>query len=156
FAPALAAREKLTPEDVERRIDYVHGASMLVTKSWMDNVGLMSEEYFLYFEELEWMRRAEGKYTMAHAESSIVYHKGSQSIGDSSDIGKRSYVCDYYYARNRLLFTRKYYSYLLPSIYLILILDIFRRILKRQPDRAWMIASLLWGKNDLGGGQDRL
>ena len=155
FAPALAAGETLAPEDVERRIDYVHGASMLVTRSWIENAGLMSEDYFLYFEELDWIRMAKGKFMIAYAESSVVYHKSGESIGTSSDIKNRSYVCDYYFTRNRLLFTRKYYPLFTPVVCLVLLSDLFRRILRGQPDRARMIASLLWGKNDRGGGRDK-
>jgi len=151
---AMAAEAASGAEYVERRMGYVYGASMLVTRGMLEDVGLMSEEYFLYFEELDWIRRAAGKYTMAYAESSIVYHKGGESIGTSSDIETRSFISDYYFTRNRLLFTRNYYPLLIPFIYLVLISDVFRRILKRQPERAMMITALLWGKDDFYGRQD--
>jgi GT2 family glycosyltransferase len=31
---------------------------MLVSKQFLETIGLMSEEYFLYFEELDWTLRA--------------------------------------------------------------------------------------------------
>lgn len=150
FAPALPQGRKLTPEEVESRLDYVYGASMLITRDWLSEIGLMSEDYFLYFEELDWIREAKGRYIMAWAEASVVYHKRGVSIGINRDIRKRSYTCDYYYARNRLAFTRKHIPIYTPFIYLLLIMDIFRRIAKGQLERAWMILYLLLGIKESG------
>lgn len=36
-------------------MDYVVGASMFVRKTFIEEVGYMSEDYFLYFEELDWI-----------------------------------------------------------------------------------------------------
>ncbi len=44
---------------IEQELDFVFGASMLVSRSFLENVGLMSEEYFIYCEELDWAMRAE-------------------------------------------------------------------------------------------------
>lgn len=44
---------------IEQELDFVFGASMLVSRSFLENVGLTSEEYFIYCEELDWAMRAE-------------------------------------------------------------------------------------------------
>jgi len=36
----------------ENKIEYVIGASMLVSKDFIKDIGFMCEDYFLYFEEL--------------------------------------------------------------------------------------------------------
>lgn len=61
-------------------IDYVVGASMLISKEFIEDIGLLSEEYFLYYEELDWVMRAKGKYIQAYATESIVYHKEGATI----------------------------------------------------------------------------
>ena len=45
-----------------RKTSYLHGAAMLLKKQVIDQIGLIPEEYFLYYEELEWCTRmtAEG------------------------------------------------------------------------------------------------
>jgi hypothetical protein len=40
-----------------RTVDWVLGASMLIRKSAIDQVGLMDERFFLYFEDVDWCRR---------------------------------------------------------------------------------------------------
>lgn len=46
---------------------------------------LMSEDYFLCFEELDWATRAKGLYSLAYAPNSIVYHKEGASIGSNRE-----------------------------------------------------------------------
>ena len=48
-------------------MEYVSGASMLASRAFLENVGLMEESYFLYFEELDWALRARGKFDLAYA-----------------------------------------------------------------------------------------
>lgn len=68
------------PSDVESRMGYVIGASMLVTASFVRDIGPMQEDYFLYFEELDWAQRALGRYRLGYAPGSRVYHR----VGASS------------------------------------------------------------------------
>ncbi len=92
-----------------RIVDYVTGCSLLVNRSVIDQVGLLPEIYFLYFEETEWCIRASRRgWNIVYAPSSKVYHKGSKSIG------VRSPVMTYYFARNSLLFIKRNFPILLP------------------------------------------
>ncbi|MFC3441154.1 glycosyltransferase [Sphingobium rhizovicinum] len=43
---------------IERQMNYLLGASMLIGRVFVDKVGLMREDYFLYAEEVEWCLRA--------------------------------------------------------------------------------------------------
>jgi hypothetical protein len=94
---------------VERRMKYVVGASMMVRRTFLDQIGLMSEAYFLYFEEIDWATRARGKYSLAYAPQSVVYHKEGSSIGTSWNRRERSASSDYYAARSRMRYTRQYF-----------------------------------------------
>jgi len=142
------ASDPINRDRAERRMNYIVGASMLVSRKFLLEVGLMCEDYFLYFEEIDWTLRGKGKYGLAYAPDSIVYHKVGGSIGTSSNPRKKSFACDYYNVRNRLLFTRRYFPGALPTVYLSLGCAILVRLLLGQWERAWMIARLLFGFED--------
>ena len=50
---------------LELAMSYVIGASMLVSADFLRSVGPMSEDYFLYFEELDWAYRSAGSFRRA-------------------------------------------------------------------------------------------
>lgn len=134
----------------ESWMNYVEGASMLVSRRFIEQVGLMSEEYFLYFEEADWAIRAKERFRLGYAPASVVYHKIGASIGTSSNPMKKSYTCDYYSVRNRLLFTRRFYPVALPTVCLVLAGEIAIRLFCGELRRAVIIFRLMlrWG-NDL-------
>ncbi len=128
---------------VEARMKYVIGASMLVSKPFLEEVGLMSEDYFLYFEDLDWATRAADRYSLAYAAESIVFHKEGKTSGASNRmLQEKSLVADYYGIRNRLLFTRKFFPYALPTVYLALLITIINRIRRGQWERVRMVADI--------------
>lgn len=58
--------EGKTLDEVQRKhhqIDYVIGASMFVSQQFLNEVGVLNEYFFLYFEELDWSMRAYKKNT---------------------------------------------------------------------------------------------
>jgi GT2 family glycosyltransferase len=111
-----------------RQIDYVVGASMLVRRTFLEDVGLMSEGYFLYFEELDWVLRARRRYGFAHAPRSVVHHKGGAATGATRVT--KSLIGEYYGTRSRILFTRKFYPYALPSVVLAILLGASAQVLR--------------------------
>ena len=127
----------------ESRMNYVEGASMLVSRQFLDDIGLLCEDYFLYFEEADWANRAEGRFKLAYAPESIIYHKVGGSIGTSSNPAKMSYTSDYFNIRNRLLFTRRFYPAALPSVWLVIVGALLLRLCMGKWDRAIMIIRLL-------------
>lgn len=130
------------PNEVRRRMDYVVGASMLVTRGFLEEVGPLDEDYFLYFEELDWAKRARGRYGLGYAPRSIVHHKEGAAIGGGADARNKSDTADYHFIRNRILFTRRHAPMALPTVYLALLVAMARRIVRGQPKRAAMIARL--------------
>jgi len=140
--PALTA---LDPTVVERRLFDISGASMLVSRSFLEIIGLMSEDYFLYFEELDWSVRARNKFTLAYAPESVIYHKDGASIKKGTTKYKISMLSEYYLQKNKIVFTRKYFPYALPTIYFGLILAIIKSIVKKQWKRAVLILKIMFG-----------
>lgn len=84
---------------------YAHGGAMLVSREVIGNAGEMPEEYFLYYEELDWseiVKRAGFKIYVQPA--ALIYHKESVSTG------KNSPLKTFYLTRNRILFMRRNHS----------------------------------------------
>src|SRR5205823_8707075 len=51
-------------------IDFIPGASMMVSRAFVDKVGLMADDYFLYFEEIDWAERGRVDFALAVAATS--------------------------------------------------------------------------------------
>lgn len=131
---------------VESKLAFISGASMLVSKPFLEQIGLMREDYFLYFEEIDWAMRAKGQYQLCYAAGSVVYHKEGGSIGTNSVVPKeKSLTADYYGVRSRLLFTRYFFPWCLPSIYLGLLPVLINRLRRGQWQRVSMILLLASG-----------
>ena len=136
FDPATI---QIDAERIEKRFSYICGSSMLVSRPFLDAIGLMCEDYFLYFEELDWTTRAKGQFDMVYAPGSIVYHKEGGSIGSSSDGSKKSKMSDFHALNNRVVFTRKFFPWALPTVYVGLLATTINRIRRKQWDRVLMI-----------------
>lgn len=132
--------QKINAVRIEKKLAFICGASILVTKSFLNDIGLLGEDYFLYYEELDWALRAGSRYTLAYAVQSVVYHKEGASIGGSNrQINNKSLIADFYGIRNRLFIARKYHSYSLPTVYLGLIITVLRRVARKQWSRIPMV-----------------
>jgi GT2 family glycosyltransferase len=76
-------------------------------------VGLMEEEYFLYFEEIDWAFRNGGRFRHGWSRMSLVYHKEGRSIGTNSR-GRPSDTTIYFYNINFLRFIGRFCPWILP------------------------------------------
>jgi GT2 family glycosyltransferase len=86
---------------------YIHGAAMLIDKKVIDNVGLMYDKFFLYYEELDWCERIrKGGYKIMVEPNAKIYHKESVTVGAMSTLKT------YYLNRNRVLFMRRNFGFL--------------------------------------------
>ena len=111
----------------------VVGASLTATRRFVETVGLMSEAYFLYFEEMDWALRNQGRFAIGLARGATVYHKHGGSIGSSSKKGARSPQSEYWLLRARMMFYRRFYPHLLPLIWAQGAAQTGIRLLRRQP-----------------------
>lgn len=118
------------PAPIERQLDMIVGAAMLVSRQFVETVGLMQEDYFLYYEEIDWATRGRKQFCLGYAPASHVWHKEGASIGTSSSGGSALSV--YYLYRNRLRFTLRFYPYFLPSVLFFCALDLGKLVLKRR------------------------
>lgn len=101
---------------LERKLEYVSAASCLASRRFLEEVGVLSEDYFLYCEEIDWATRNAGRFHLVVAEESVVYHKKGRASGSKSVNAGRSAASAYYLWRARRRFTRKYHCWALPSV----------------------------------------
>jgi GT2 family glycosyltransferase len=81
---------------------YAHGAAMMVRREAIEKAGLMAENYFLYYEELDWCERIRrAGYEIHVFLKPLIYHKESVSVG------KKTALKEYFMNRNRILFIRR-------------------------------------------------
>jgi GT2 family glycosyltransferase len=91
---------------IEAELDYVLGASMWATRAWLDKVGLLGEDYFLYYEEMDWAMRGRPFFELAYVPEAVVFHKEGASIGTDPSGGSPFSVFHLY--RSKLIFARKH------------------------------------------------
>jgi len=86
---------------VPRDVDFVTGCALLARRRVLEEVGLLDERFFAYYEEAEWCVRAVRKgYRVIHVPTAIVWHK--MQIEERDDTPQ----VIYFMSRNRLLFIR--------------------------------------------------
>ena len=130
---------------VEATTDFVMGASLGVSRGYVETVGLMEERYFLYFEEIDWAWRNRGRFRIGFADGAVVYHKEGGSIGSSSRRGGRSRLSEYHLMRSKLLLIARFRPWLLPIHWAFAVVQIVARVARGQPDKAAVMTRALFG-----------
>ena len=98
-APPVADREGPT--------DWVAGASMIVRREVFDSVGMLDDGYFLYFEEVDFCRRARlGGWPCRYVPESRVVHLIGQSSGVTDSATSRRRRPDYWFRARRRYFLK--------------------------------------------------
>jgi GT2 family glycosyltransferase len=108
---------------------------MLVTRAFIDEVGLMAEDYFLYMEDLDWGRRR-GRHKIGVASGAVVRHVGGTSIGSATDRKAFSPLSVYLDCRNSILFSRRWAGWRWPLHFLVGLLYVVRYLLYGSPEIA--------------------
>ncbi|SDF86897.1 glycosyltransferase family 2 protein [Mucilaginibacter sp. P25] len=113
--------------------NYIVGASIFFPIVFLSTVGVMNEDYFLYYEEMDWILTGR-KYgfKIALEPTAIVYHKEGASIEGASLNGKNKdkSVADYFSIVNRLKFTKKWYPQCTVSVTIGVFYALLKRLLK--------------------------
>jgi len=100
----IGLREKDTKQynNITAPTAYCHGAAMMIRKEAIEKAGLMSENFFLYYEEVDWCEHIKrAGYEAWVCTEALIYHKESVSVG------KKSKLKEYFMNRNRILFIRR-------------------------------------------------
>lgn len=116
--------------------DYVEGASMIISRKYLETVGLLEESYFLYYEELDLAARARPAFQFGYSPDSVVYHKEGASIGGAHIRADRSALSDFYQTRSCIVFCRRYDPWFLPSVLAATSLRALQRMMIGRPQNA--------------------
>jgi hypothetical protein len=66
----------------DARVDQVMGAAFLMTRSGLDRLGPLDERFFIWFEEVDWCKRAkDAGFDVWYLSGPSVVHHGAQSFG---------------------------------------------------------------------------
>ncbi|MBN9298384.1 MAG: glycosyltransferase family 2 protein [Filimonas sp.] len=125
----------------QKRIDYLSGASMFTHSSALSDAGLLNDDYFLFYEELDFAYRLKRKhYTLLFcADASILHKHGSSIDGKTSKGSEASPFSNYHHFRSKFLFAKKYYKPYVPLYLLITGLQVLNRLLKGNKQSAMAV-----------------
>ncbi len=103
--------------DDKREVSFATGCCILIPRRVIEKVGLIQEEYFLYFEDTDYcVNIRKCGFKIIYEPMAKMYHKVSATTGGDNNI---NYV--YYIIRNRLLFNHKYNNNkVIPYVYILL------------------------------------
>ncbi|MFW8601578.1 glycosyltransferase family 2 protein [Desulfobacterota bacterium M19] len=84
-------------------VSFLSGCALLLRAEAVREAGFMAEEYFLYFEDTDYLQRlSRAGYKTVYVPRAEVLHEGSKTVGFQSS----RYV--YYFSRNRIWFMRRW------------------------------------------------
>jgi GT2 family glycosyltransferase len=130
----------MTPMPDVASIDYITGASLVASRTFVEAAGLMDDRYFLYYEEVDWAFRR-GNLPLRLVPDMIVYHRGGTTIGTGDTTRRASPFANYFNYRNRIWFVRQF----LPNARLFTmgfaLAKAVQLALKGGFDEAWAILS---------------
>jgi len=94
------------------KLNYISGCSMMISRDIAEKTGVFDEKLFLLYEEIDLAQKIKKLgYIMKMCENSIVYHKISRTLKDSP-------LRLYYFTRNRLYISWKYFRLYFPFVFL--------------------------------------
>ena len=127
------------PEDAEEYPDdscnFISGASMIASRGFVLQAGGMTEDYFLYYEEVDWAWRR-GCLPLLRSLDAVVFHQGGTAIGSGSVTRVPSPVSCYFNFRNRIRFIRRHHPVALMPSYLAAFLKIVRFLVQGHRKQA--------------------
>jgi GT2 family glycosyltransferase len=93
--------------DEPMQVDWVTGAAMMIRHEVLDEVGLLDDEYFLYFEETDFCYRARQAGWLAYyVPDSVIVHIQAQATGITDDRKKQPRYPVYWFDSRRRFFVK--------------------------------------------------
>ena len=91
----------ITTNGITDEFDFLTGSCILMSCEVLRKVGVLNEDYFMYWEDVDWSTCARNLgYKLRISDVGCIYHKEGASIKSLSRI--------YYHTRNRILYMKKY------------------------------------------------
>ena len=150
----------LPPLEEACQVEWVAGASMIVRRSVFETVGLMDENYFLYYEEVDFcMAVNRGGWSCWYVPSSRVVHYVGQSTGVTDTKRQPQRRPTYWFDSRRRFFIKNYgwwYTILTEIVWASsFALWRLRRSVQRKPDTdpPYLLTDFVMNSALLKGGQ---
>ncbi len=105
-----------TPAPAVEDIAFISGASMVASRKFYETKGPMREDYFLYYEEVDWALMGE-ELPLAFCPDAPIYHKAGTSIGSPSLTRGASQFSLFFKHRARMMFLRSHAKGFSPMPY---------------------------------------
>jgi GT2 family glycosyltransferase len=86
---------------------FITGASMVASRAFYEAAGPLPEEYFLYYEEVDWALRR-GDLPLAFCAQARIYHRAGTSIGSGTMDRLPSPFSLYFKYRSRMRFIHRH------------------------------------------------
>ena len=132
-------------KDIADRLDFIHGASCLITRALIEKIGTFDPRLFFFYEDVEYSLRAKNAgFALNWAPGAVVRHVSPCSgkltpIRDYKEDPELSENADYHFIRNRFYLLRKEKAYALPFALATLPATISSRFFRGQKDRIRLI-----------------
>lgn len=99
--------------DKIREVGYISGCGLFISVKMLNEVGLLDNRYFMYYEETDLAIRAKRKgWKIMYIPDSVIWHK------HASTVKKYNLLSEYYITRNQLLFMIKNYPWFFPLAFI--------------------------------------
>ncbi|MEA3444457.1 MAG: glycosyltransferase family 2 protein [Bacteroidota bacterium] len=135
-------------DDKEIKVDYVVGASMFCPSMLIQKIGLMSDDYFLYYEDIDWCITAQkAGFRNSTCTKSLVYHKQGISTGAKLLVNDNNLKNKKHLYLSYLKLYKRHYKLLLPVAYFILIKQIAGKIFHKNYREAILIFNVIFKKS---------
>jgi GT2 family glycosyltransferase len=105
----LLARWRLAPDprSEPHRTDWLSGGCLLIRREVFERIGLFDEEFFLYFEEVDFSRRAEqAGFESWFVPAANLLHESGASTGVTADRGLERRMPAYWFESRRRYFLK--------------------------------------------------
>ena len=109
----LGQSTQTTPVPAPTEMAFITGASLIASRAFYEAAGPMPEQYFLYYEEVDWARQR-GDLPLAYCPDTIVYHRAGTAIGSATLARPASPFSQYFKHRARLRFMRRFFAINIP------------------------------------------
>ncbi|MEO0830107.1 MAG: glycosyltransferase family 2 protein [Pseudomonadota bacterium] len=116
-------------------LDFITGASMVASRQFYERTGPMREDYFLYYEEVDWAMRR-GDLPLAYCPGLLVYHHGGSSIGSPVFGRTASPFSLYFKHRGRAMFQRRFNPGSMSTTHAYTLAQAARTLLRSRGDFA--------------------
>jgi len=140
----LGRKHAKTPPPDPSEIDFVVGANMVASRAFIEAAGPMAEDYFLYFEEVDWAMRR-GDLPLTYCEGLRIYHRAGTAIGSPVHGRPATPFSLYFKHRGRMRFLRRFRPVALPAGAAYTVAVAFRLLRRGYPSEAWAVLAGAFG-----------